>query len=76
MKRQGLLGDANNPKRSLAVSFLILVAVVLAVIFVVLLGLSFFGGRFRDARLLGYAYAFEQATRRRRAPDFRPGIVV
>ncbi len=39
-------------------------------------GLSFFGGRFRDARLLGYAYAFEQATRRRRAPDFRPGIVV
>ena len=39
-------------------------------------GLSFFGARFHDARLLSYAYAFEQATRRRRAPDFRPGVAV
>jgi amidase len=37
-------------------------------------GLSFFGGRFRDARLLALAYAFEQATRRRRAPEFRPTV--
>ena len=27
-------------------------------------------------KLLGYAYAFEQATRRRAAPDFRPGVAV
>jgi amidase len=39
-------------------------------------GLSFFGARFRDARLLGYAFAFEQATRVRRAPTFRPGVAV
>ena len=39
-------------------------------------GLSFFGARFHDARLLGYAYAFEQATRHRRAPEFRAGITV
>lgn len=38
-------------------------------------GLSFFAGRFTEARLLGYAYAFEQATRQRRAPDFRSTIV-
>jgi amidase len=39
-------------------------------------GLSFFGARFHDARLLGYAFAFEQATRARRAPTFRPGVAV
>jgi amidase len=39
-------------------------------------GLSFFGARFADLRLLGYAHAFEQATRRRRAPDFRAGVAV
>ncbi|MFD0890469.1 amidase family protein, partial [Streptosporangium algeriense] len=32
------------------------------------LGLSFLGTRFTDARLLGYAHAFEQATHARRAP--------
>jgi amidase len=40
------------------------------------IGLSFFGARFADLRLLGYAHAFEQATRRRRAPDFRAGVAV
>jgi amidase len=38
-------------------------------------GLSFFAGRFTDARLLAYAYAFEQATRQRRAPEFRSTLL-
>jgi amidase len=32
-------------------------------------GLSFMGGRWQEARLLALAYAFEQATRCRRAPN-------
>jgi amidase len=37
-------------------------------------GLSFVGGAWTEARLLGYAYAFEQATKHRRAPTFRPTL--
>jgi amidase len=33
-------------------------------------GLSFFGGPYQEARLLGYAYAFEQATKIRRSPTY------
>jgi amidase len=33
-------------------------------------GLSFFGTAWSDAKLIGYAYAFEQATRARVAPSF------
>ena len=36
-------------------------------------GLSFFAGAWSDARLLRYAYAFEQATRLRRPPTFQAG---
>ena len=32
------------------------------------IGLSFIGGAFSDARLIGFAYAFEQATKVRRPP--------
>jgi amidase len=37
--------------------------------------LSFFGKAWQDGKLLGYAFAFERATRARRAPDFRTTVV-
>ncbi len=33
-------------------------------------GLSFFGSAYDDGKLLGYAYAFEQATQARRSPTY------
>jgi len=39
-------------------------------------GLSIFGPAFTDARLIGLAYAFEQATLHRRAPRFAPTLEV
>jgi len=35
-------------------------------------GLSFFGARWTEGKLIGCAYAYEQATRLRRAPRFLP----
>ncbi len=37
-------------------------------------GLSFVGTRFSDAKLIGYAYAFEQASRARFAPMFKKSL--
>jgi amidase len=37
-------------------------------------GISFFGEAWSDARLIRLAYAFEQATRHRRAPAFAPTV--
>ena len=37
-------------------------------------GLSFVGGAFADARLYALAYAFEQATKHRTPPTYRPTI--
>ncbi|TWU11435.1 Glutamyl-tRNA(Gln) amidotransferase subunit A [Symmachiella macrocystis] len=37
-------------------------------------GLSFFGGAFQDFKLIGYAFAFEQATHARQSPQFLPTI--
>ncbi|MEM7023916.1 MAG: amidase [Pseudomonadota bacterium] len=36
--------------------------------------LSFFGGAWQDGKLLGYAFAFEQATRARRVPAYQPTV--
>src|SRR5687767_13764739 len=35
-------------------------------------GISFFAGAYSEPKLIKYAYAFEQATKVRRAPQFRP----
>jgi Asp-tRNA(Asn)/Glu-tRNA(Gln) amidotransferase A subunit family amidase len=36
--------------------------------------LSFFGGAWQDGKLLGFAFAFEQATHARRVPVFKPTV--
>jgi amidase len=36
--------------------------------------LSFFGKAWQDGKLLGYAFAFEQATHARRTPSFKPTV--
>jgi len=38
------------------------------------IGLSFFGRAWSEARLLGFAYAFERETRLRRVPQFLPAL--
>jgi amidase len=38
------------------------------------IGLSFFGRAWTEAALIRYAFAFEQATRARRAPQFLPAL--
>jgi len=37
-------------------------------------GLSFFVTAWSEPRLIAFAYAFEQATRHRRPPSFRPTV--
>jgi amidase len=38
------------------------------------IGLSFVGTAWSEGKLISYAYAFEQATHARRAPEFRPAV--
>jgi amidase len=40
------------------------------------LGLSFFAGPGSEARLLGFAFGFEQATNARRVPEFLPTVAL
>jgi amidase len=40
------------------------------------IGLSFFGRPWSEPKLLRLAFAFEQATRARRAPEFKPSVAV
>jgi len=39
-------------------------------------GLSFVGSAFTEPKLIGYAYAYEQATHHRRAPGFAKGAAI
>ena len=40
------------------------------------IGLSFFGKAFTEGKLLGYAYAFEQATKLRKPPTYRATVAM
>jgi amidase len=40
------------------------------------IGVSFLGGAWSDRKLVGYAYAFEQATKHRRTPTLAPTVLL
>lgn len=65
------LGGSTQPS---AVAGYPIVTVPAGMAFGLPLGLSFFAGPGSEARLLAFAYAFEQATMARRAPAFAPSL--
>jgi len=60
-------GGSSSPA---AVSGYPAVTVPMGIVHELPVGITFFGAAWSDARLIGYAYAFEQATRARRPPAF------
>ena len=38
-------------------------------------GISFFGTAYTEPELLGIAYAYEQASKKRRKPSFKPNLL-
>ena len=52
------------------------ISLPLGFVFGLPVGISFFGKAWSEPKLIKLAYAFEQATRRRRAPRFLPTAVL
>ncbi|RYG43840.1 MAG: amidase, partial [Chitinophagaceae bacterium] len=52
------------------------VTVPMGKVFELPVGLSFIAGAYREAELLGMAYAFEQAAAKRKAPEFLKTVPV
>ena len=65
------MGDSTTPA---AVAGYPSITVPAGQVFGLPVGISFFGPAWSEARLLGYAFAFEQATKARHAPQFLSGI--
>ena len=51
------------------------ITVPMGAIFGLPVNISFFGGAWQEAKLIRLAHAFEQATKFRRPPQFRPTVV-
>jgi amidase len=64
--------DAGKSSRPAAVSGYPNITVPAGAVFGLLVGISFFGRAYSEPTLIKLAYAYEQTTRHRRAPEFLP----